>query len=429
MQGSIFAVAINNVYLCLIVLMITMGSKRKIINDPVFGFITISGHGVLDVLQHPYMQRLSRIKQLGLSSFVYPGAVHTRFLHSIGAMYLMQEAVNQLRKQGQKITTEDGEAAQLAILLHDIGHGPFSHVLENSLVQGVSHEEISGWMMARMNEEFNGLLTRAISVFQNSHQQHFLHQLVSGQLDVDRLDYLCRDSFFCGVNEGTVASARIIKMLNVFEDNLVVEAKGIYSIEKFLVARRLMYWQVYLHKTSVAAEQMLMKILKRAKMLASEGKMLPASEALRFFLYNTVTKKDFNTTEALDRYAMLDDSDIWSALKMWCTHQDKVLSLLCTAFINRNLFKVKILNEPLDVKKVASLKKNYQKQWNLSEEESDYFWGIQSVSTDTYSPSDDRINILYNDGTVKDISDASDMLNINVLTKKVRKDYFYYTRL
>lgn len=407
----------------------TMGNKRKIINDPVFGFITISGHGVMDVLQHPYMQRLSRIKQLGLSSFVYPGAVHTRFLHSIGAMYLMQEAINNLRMQGHAISAEDGNAAQLAILLHDIGHGPFSHVLENSLVEGVAHEEISGWMMERMNREFGGLLDNAISIFRNTHPQHFLHQLVSSQLDVDRLDYLCRDSFFCGVNEGTVASARIIKMLNVVNDNLVVEAKGIYSIEKFLVARRLMYWQVYLHKTSVAAEQMLINILKRAKALASEGAELPASEALHFFLYHPITKQDFNTEHTLDMYAMLDDSDIWSALKMWCAHPDKVLSLLCKAFINRNLFKVKILNEPVDVKKVAQLKKSYQKQWNLSEEESDFFWGIQSVSTDTYSPSDDRINILYNDGSIKDISDASDMLNINVLTKKVRKDYFYYTRL
>lgn len=407
----------------------TMGNKRKIINDPVFGFITISGHRVMDVLQHPYMQRLSRIKQLGLSSFVYPGAVHTRFLHSIGAMYLMQEAINNLRMQGHAISTEDGNAAQLAILLHDIGHGPFSHVLENSLVEGVAHEEISGWMMERMNREFGGLLDNAISIFRNTHPQHFLHQLVSSQLDVDRLDYLCRDSFFCGVNEGTVASARIIKMLNVVNDNLVVEAKGIYSIEKFLVARRLMYWQVYLHKTSVAAEQMLINILKRAKALASEGAELPASEALHFFLYHPITKQDFNTEHTLDMYAMLDDSDIWSALKMWCAHPDKVLSLLCKAFINRNLFKVKILNEPVDVKKVALLKKSYQKQWNLSEEESDFFWGIQSVSTDTYSPSDDRINILYNDGSIKDISDASDMLNINVLTKKVRKDYFYYTRL
>ena len=407
----------------------TMGNKRKIINDPVFGFITISGHGVMDVLQHPYMQRLSRIKQLGLSSFVYPGAVHTRFLHSIGAMYLMQEAINNLRMQGHAISAEDGNAAQLAILLHDIGHGPFSHVLENSLVEGVAHEEISGWMMERMNREFGGLLDNAISIFRNTHPQHFLHQLVSSQLDVDRLDYLCRDSFFCGVNEGTVASARIIKMLNVVNDNLVVEAKGIYSIEKFLVARRLMYWQVYLHKTSVAAEQMLINILKRAKALASEGAELPASEALHFFLYHPITKQDFNTEHTLDMYAMLDDSDIWSALKMWCAHSDKVLSLLCKAFINRNLFKVKILNEPVDVKKVAQLKKSYQKQWNLSEEESDFFWGIQSVSTDTYSPSDDRINILYNDGSIKDISDASDMLNINVLTKKVRKDYFYYTRL
>ena len=284
-------------------------------------------------------------------------------------------------------------------------------------------------MMHRMNEEFGGILNKAIDIFHNTHPQHFLHQLVSSQLDVDRLDYLCRDSFFCGVNEGTVASARIIKMLNVLNDNLVVEAKGIYSIEKFLVARRLMYWQVYLHKTSVAAEQMLINILRRAKLLATSGTNLQGSEALQFFLHHTITQEDFKSSTTLDMYAMLDDSDIWSALKMWCSHPDKVLSLLCKAFINRNLFKVKVLNEPIDVKKVSQLKKSYQQAWDISEEESDYFWGIQSVSTDTYSPSDDRINILYNDGSIKDISDASDMLNINVLTKKVRKDYFYYTRL
>lgn len=406
-----------------------MATKKKIINDPVFGFINISGHGVLDMVQHPYVQRLTRIRQLGLSSFVYPGAVHTRFLHSIGAMHLMVEAIAQLRMQGLEISREDGEAAQLAILLHDIGHGPFSHVLEHTLVRGIGHEELSLLMMERINAETHGQLDRAISIFKNTHPQRFLHQLVSSQLDMDRLDYLCRDSFFCGVNEGTVASARIIKMLNVVDDRLVIEAKGIYSIEKFLVARRLMYWQVYLHKTSVAAEQMLIKILQRAQELAERGEDLFASPALRFFLYKRVNKEDFSDPHTLDMYAALDDSDIWTAIKVWAEHEDKVLSLLCRAFANRRLFKVKVLTDVVPESESVRLKEQYKGAWGLSDEETDYFWGVQTVSTDTYNATDDRINILYNDGTIKDIAEASDMLNIQVLTKKVEKHFLYYTQL
>ena len=406
-----------------------MATKKKIINDPVFGFINISGHGVLDMLQHPYVQRLTRIRQLGLSSFVYPGAVHTRFLHSIGAMHLMVEAITQLRMQGLEISREDGEAAQLAILLHDIGHGPFSHVLEHTLVRGIGHEELSLLMMERINADTHGQLDRAISIFKNTHPQCFLHQLVSSQLDMDRLDYLCRDSFFCGVNEGTVASARIIKMLNVVDDRLVIEAKGIYSIEKFLVARRLMYWQVYLHKTSVAAEQMLIKILQRAQELARRGEELFASPALRFFLYKRVNKEDFADPHTLDMYAALDDSDIWTAIKVWAEHDDKVLSLLCKAFVNRRLFKVKVLTDSVPESESERLKKQYKGALGLSDEETNFFWGVQTVSTDTYNATDDRINILYNDGTIKDIADASDMLNIQVLTKKVEKHFLYYTQL
>ena len=285
-----------------------MANKRKIINDPVFGFISIPNDIVFDVLQHPYVQRLNRIRQMGLSFFVYPGAMHSRFLHSLGAMYLMQEAISSLRMKGIDISHQEAIAADVAILLHDVGHGPFSHVLENTLISDVSHEDISLSMMRVINSEMGGKLDLAISIFTDTYSRHFLHQLISSQLDVDRLDYLCRDSFFCGVNEGTVASARILKMLGVVDDRLVVEAKGIYSIEKFLVARRLMYWQVYLHKTSVAAEQMLIYILRRAKELAKRGINLFCSPALHFFLYHEITADDFNNnTEVLSQYAMLDE--------------------------------------------------------------------------------------------------------------------------
>ena len=406
-------------------------NKRKIINDPVFGFISIPNDFLYDIIQHPYFQRLNRIKQLGLSSFVYPGAQHTRLLHSLGAMHLMGEAIAQLREEGHEITVQEAEAVRACILLHDIGHGPFSHTLENSLVKGVTHEQISLWMMQRINREFDGRLNMAMEIFKNTYPKHFLHQLVSSQLDMDRLDYLSRDSFFCGVSEGIIGAARIIKMLNLHEDKLVVEAKGIYSIEKFLVARRLMYWQVYLHKTSSAAEKMLTNILKRAKELASLGNDLFGSPALRYFLYKEVTQYDFeNSAEALDNFALLDDSDVLSAVKVWSNHPDIVLSALCQDFTNRKLFKVEILT---DKKKgeilYQNLLKDYQQHFNISEHEAGYFLGEETVSTDTYSPEDDTIDILQKDGTIKDIADASDMLNIQVLTKKVEKHFLCYYRL
>ena len=314
-------------------------NKRKIINDPVFGFINVPNDFLYDIIQHPYFQRLQRIKQLGLSSFVYPGAQHTRMLHSLGAMHLMGEAIQQLREAGHEITTQEAEAVRACILLHDIGHGPFSHTLEHSIVQHISHEQISLRMMKRMNDEYDGKLTLALEIFTNNYHKHFLHQLVSSQLDMDRLDYLSRDSFYCGVSEGIVGSARIIKMLNVHNDKLVVEAKGIYSIEKFLVARRLMYWQVYLHKTSTAAEIMLINILRRAKELSSRGVELFGPPALLYFLSREITFSDFdNSPEALDNFAMLDDSDILCAVKVWSNHTDLVLSTLCHDFSNRKLF-------------------------------------------------------------------------------------------
>ncbi len=405
--------------------------KRKIINDPVFGFINIPNDFLYDIIQHRYFQRLNRIKQLGLSSFVYPGAQHTRMLHSLGAMHLMGEAIAQLRLTGQLINYDEEDAGRACMLLHDIGHGPFSHTLEHSIVHGISHEQISLWMMERMNEEMDGRLDLAVKIFTNQYAKHFLHQLVSSQLDMDRLDYLSRDSFFCGVSEGIIGSQRIIKMLNLHNNRLVVEEKGIYSIEKFLVARRLMYWQVYLHKTSVASEIMLTNILKRAKELASDGEELFAPPSLKFFLYNKLTKSDFeNSPEPLDKFAELDDADILSAVKVWANHQDKVLAILCHNFTNRKLFKVEILKDKEQGENLrAFYLEKYKKELNFADHEANYFIGEEVVSTDTYSPKDETIDILYKDGTVKDIAVASDMLNIQVLTKKVEKHYLCYWRI
>jgi len=405
-------------------------NKRKIINDPVFGFITIPNDFLYDIIQHPYFQRMNRIKQLGLTSTVYPGAQHTRLQHSLGAMYLMGEAIAQLRLVGNEITNSEADGALACILLHDIGHGPFSHTMEHSLVSEISHEEISLMMMKKINVEMEGKLDIALKIFTNTYSKKFLHQLVAGQLDMDRMDYLSRDSFFSGVSEGIIGSARIIKMLNIHNDQLVVEAKGIYSIEKFLVARRLMYWQVYLHKTAVAAEKMLMNILKRAKELAGNNIQLFSSPSLHYFLYNEVNKQIFlNYPEALDSFVMLDDSDVICAIKVWSTHSDIVLSELCKAFTNRRLFKVEVGSEITSETKRQQYLKQYQQHFGVTINEAEYFMGDETVSTDTYSPEDDNINILYKDGTIKDIADASDMLNISVLTKKVEKHYFCYYRL
>jgi len=404
-----------------------MRNKRKIINDPVFGFITIPTEFLYDLIQHPFVQRLTRIKQLGLSSFVYPGTQHTRFQHSLGAMYLMSEAVNQLRSLGYDISREDGEGALAAILLHDVGHAPFSHVLENSLVGGISHEEISLLMMQKINSEVDGHLDNAIKIFLGQHPQHFLHQLVAGQLDVDRLDYLRRDSFYSGVTEGNIGSDRIIKMLDLYKGRLVVQEKGIYSIEKFLMARRLMYWQVYLHKTSVAAERLLIHTLTRAKELALEGQELFASPALHFFLYNSISKDDFlSRPEVLEQYALLDDSDIISALKVWMTYPDKVLSTLSNGFINRRLFKIKILQEPLSKQECKELNAQYQQHFDICEHDANFFWAVEEVANEVYSPDEDGIQIKYNNGEVKDITEASDMFNLQVLTKEAKKYYLCY---
>ena len=402
-----------------------MSNKHKIINDPVFGFLSIPSDTIYDILQHPYVQRLNRIRQLGLSYTVYPGALHSRFLHSLGAMHLMQDAIHNLRQKGIVISDEEAEAAMIAILLHDLGHGPFSHVLEHTLVEGITHEEISLLMMEAIPAP-----ELAIRIFKNEYERHFLHQLISSQLDVDRLDYLCRDSFFCGVSEGTVASARLIKMMNVVEDKLVLEAKGIYSVEKFLVARRLMYWQVYLHKTSVAAEQLLIKILQRAKHLAATGHELFCSPALHYFLYNHVTAAQFTIhSEALEQYALLDDSDVLSAIKTWQHADDKVLAMLSQAFTNRQLFRGTLLDRAMDENDKTLLRKLYAEQLGISETDADYFF-VEHVSTNsTYSEKGDAIDILYKDGSVRDIAQASEILDLEALTRKPEKRYLFQYRL
>lgn len=410
-------------------------NKRKIINDPVFGFVTLSTDKVYDVLQHPYVQRLGRIRQLGLSYYVYPGAQHSRFSHSVGAMHLMQEGMSMLLQKGVDITNEENEAAQIAILLHDVGHGPFSHVLEHTLVHGITHEEISLLMMEQIDRDLATAdephpLGVAIDIFRNEYSKHFFHQLLSSQLDVDRMDYLCRDSFFCGVQEGRVASERLLKMLHVVNDHLVVEQKGIYSVEKFLVARRLMYWQVYLHKTSVAAEQLLIKILRRAKELAQSGKELFCSPALHYFLYNHITSDDMTAgSEALRQYALLDDSDVLSAIKTWMNSDDKVLALLSEMFINRRLFRGTLRDKPLTESEKKTLTSRLAQSLGISENDAHYFYEEHISTSNTYSEKADSIDILYHDGTVKDISEASEILDLRLLTFKPQKLYLFVARV
>ena len=407
-----------------------MTYERKIINDPVFGFINIPKGLLYDIVRHPLLQRLTRIKQVGLSSVVYPGAQHTRFQHSLGAFHLMSEAILQLASKGNFIFDSEAEAVQAAILLHDIGHGPFSHVLEDTIVKDVSHEEISLMLMERMNKEMNGQLSLAIQIFKDEYPKRFLHQLVSGQLDMDRLDYLRRDSFYTGVTEGNIGSARIIKMLDVADDHLVVESKGIYSIENFLTARRLMYWQVYLHKTSVAYERMLISTLLRAKELASQGVELFASPAFHFFLYNNISPDTFrNDPECLENFIQLDDNDIWTSLKVWSNHPDKVLSTLSLGMINRNVFKVEISPVPISEERKKELTLQISQQLNIPLSEANYFVSTPSIEKNMYEPADDSIDIIYKDGTIKNIAEASDMLNISLLSKKVKKYYICYHRL
>jgi HD superfamily phosphohydrolase len=402
----------------------------KIINDPVFGFINIPQGLIMEIVTHPMVQRLQRIKQLGLSCMVYPGAQHTRFQHSLGAFFLMTEAIHSLRNKGVEITDEEAESVKIAILLHDVGHGPFSHVLESTIAPGVHHEEISLLLMERMNREFEGRLDLAIRIYKDEYEKRFLHQLVSSQLDMDRLDYLRRDSFYTGVTEGNIGSARIIKMLDVKDDHLVVESKGIYSIENFLVARRLMYWQVYLHKTSVTCEKMLINTLTRAKELARKGDDLHVSPALHYFLYKDITRDVFFTNEeCLDVFTLLDDNDIWCALKAWTTHPDKVLSTLSSGLVNRRLFKVEISAQPFSREYKKEITDRICSTLGISKRDAGYLLCSVSHEKDMYSPFDDHIEILYNDGTTRDIAEASDMFNLSLLKKKVKKYYMCYQRM
>ena len=401
----------------------------KIINDPVFGFIKIPRGLLYNIVEHPLFQRLNRINQLGLASVVYPGARHTRFQHSLGAFYLMTEAVRSLQEKGNFIFDSEAEAVEAAILMHDIGHGPFSHVLENTLIHGISHEEISLMMMEKINSDFNGQLNLAISIFKGEYGKNFLHQLISSQLDMDRLDYLRRDSFYTGVTEGNIGSARIIKMLNVIDDSLVVEHKGIYSLENYLTTRRLMYWQVYLHRTCVAYEKVLVNMLMRAKELIRIGQDVFASPALYYFLSNDVDAAWFGThPEALENYGELDDSDIWSAMKAWKHHSDKILSTLATDMLDRKIFKVEVHEEPITEDRITELKEKIAQKLDIPINDAHYLMSVNTISKDMYNVDDDSITILYKDGSIRDISEASELLNVQLLSKKIRKYYLCYQR-
>jgi HD superfamily phosphohydrolase len=404
-------------------------NKLKILNDPVYGFITLRFEILCDLIDHPWFQRLRRISQLGLSHLVYPGAIHNRFHHALGALYLMQHAIDEIRQKGQEITPEEAEAVCIAILLHDIGHGPFSHALEHSIVSDVHHEDISVFIMNRLNEEFDGRLDMAIEIFNDHYPKRFLHQLVSSQLDMDRLDYLRRDSFYSGVAEGHVGSERIIKMLNVADDQLVIEQKGIYSIEKFLVARRLMYWQVYLHKTVLSAEFMLVNILKRAKWLSSNGTDLFATPALKRFLTRKHSKAEFlSDPEVLSAFCSLDDFDLLCSLKVWATHEDKVLSILCKGLADRKLFKVELQNAPFDQAKKEDILLAVQERYDLNREESEFFLIEEQIDNSAYSQDADSIKIMFKDGSVRDIADASDQFDTQSLIKKVEKHFLCYPK-
>jgi len=403
-------------------------NKLKILNDPIYGFITIPNELIFDIIQHPYFQRLRRVSQMGLTYLVYPGAHHTRFHHALGCMHLMSKAIQVLRFKGISISEEEATALQLAILLHDIGHGPFSHAMEHSIVEEITHEEISLAFMKELNMEFNGELTLAIQIFEGKHPKPFFYQLISSQLDMDRSDYLKRDSFYTGVAEGNINSERLITMLNVVDDELVVEEKGIYSVEKFLLARRLMYWQVYLHKTGVGAEQLLVRVLKRAKELSERGVKLVVSDAFQYFLQHKINNTNFDTI-ALKTFAQLDDYDIVSAMKTWINHEDKVLSNLSKMLIDRDLLKIQLTSEKISDIDFQGLILKTKERFDLSDEEVAYFVFQSSVSNTAYSAEDSGIKILMKDDSVIEVSEASDHLNLKVLTKTVKKYFVCYPKV
>lgn len=402
-------------------------NKLKIFNDPIYGFITIPNGLIFNLIEHPYFQRLRRITQMGLSYMVYPGAHHTRFHHALGSMHLMQKAIDTLRSKEVAISDDESTALLVAILLHDIGHGPFSHTLEHSIANNLSHEQISLKFMQHLNAEFNGSLTLAVQIFKGDYHRKFMCQLISSQLDMDRADYLKRDSFYTGVAEGNINSERLISMLNVVDDQLVIEEKGIYSVEKFLLARRLMYWQVYLHKTSLVAEHLLMSILKRAKWLHLQGVEISASIALQFFIENEVSLKDFNQ-ETLQHFANLDDYDIISAVKQWQHHDDEVLKQLSQMIINRQLLKVKIKSKAINAHLLKQKQENFAKANNFSVEEAAYFIFEGEISNLAYTLGKEQINVLYKSGKIQNIIKASDHLNLKALTKPVVKYFICYPK-
>lgn len=401
-------------------------NKKKIVNDPVYGLINIPSEIVYDIIEHRYFQRLRRIKQLGLTDYVYPGAVHTRFQHTLGAVHLISQAINVLKSKGVEITNDEEEAVTLAILLHDIGHGPFSHTLEKRIIYDYNHEELSLIYMESLNKEFSGKLSLAIKIFKNEYDKKFLHQLVSSQLDVDRLDYLRRDSFYTGVSEGVISSDRIIKMLQVHNDQLVVESKGIHSIEKFLIARWLMYWQVYLHKTVVSAEQLLIKLFDRVGDLIDQKNSVYLSPELKYFFTEQVNSSEFN--KMLDHFSVIDDGDIFSMAKIWVDSDDKVLSDLANRLLSRNLFKIEIQDQPFESARIDALKELAYRKMGLKHEELDYFVFTNHISKNAYSALDDKIQILFKNDVIKDVAEASDMLNTSVLSKMVHKYFLCYPK-
>ena len=397
----------------------------KIINDPVYGFITLNKGILLNIIDHPFFQRLSRIKQLGLTYLVYPGAHHTRFHHALGATYLMKQALHTLKDQGKDISPEEETGVLLAILLHDIGHGPFSHALENSFVKNINHERVSQLFFNELNDVFGGALDNAIAIFNDNHPKKFLHRLVSSQLDMDRLDYLKRDSFFTGVSEGVVSNQRIIKMFAISNDEIVIKEKGIYSIEKFIIARRLMYWQVYLHKTVLSAEFLLEKIILRASILLKSGENLFVTDAIKLFLSNDINENKLSESSVLKSFASLDDYDVLSCVKNWVFSGDRVLCKLCEMLVNRTLPKVRISSTSFSEQEIIDLRMKHQKKLGVNLNDMEYFVFSEDMENNAYNPKKDEIKILFKDGTLKDIMDASDNLNIRALSNTVKKYYLF----
>jgi HD superfamily phosphohydrolase len=406
-----------------------MINKRKIINDPVYGFINITSELIYDLIEHPYYQRLRRIKQLGLAELVYPGALHTRFHHALGAMHLMNEAITTLRQKGHHISDEECESAQIAILLHDVGHGPFSHVLEHHILNHVPHEQISFLLMEELNKQFEGKLSLAIKMFIGEYKRPFFNQLISSQLDVDRMDYLNRDSFFTGVREGNIGAERILKMLDVVDNQLVVEQKGIYSVENFLTARRLMYWQVYLHKTSICAEVMLSQIVRRARELVKSGVEVFATEGFGLFLKNDVTLEEFVSDKRyLQAFTEMDDNDIWACVKIWSKHTDLILSGICEKLLNRKLYKIMISDEPFENSFLEKIKNDFLNHDEINEDNLSYFVVDGTISNEAYLSEKQAINILTKNKLVIDIADASDLPTIKALSNVVKKYYICWAK-